>query len=591
MKKEQAMKIRKIKTILLAGVLVFESIFAGIGTVNAQTVSENGIAAEESTSMDVSVSENVAVSENDVTEEVAERKNLQVQSEQAVAEKAAIKYSGTDGGVNWSIDENGHLLLTGDGDYEGDPDWTSTIYRDEIRTATVKVKNMTSAHDMFYFCENLKSVDFTGFDTSKVTDMSDMFYWCYYLEEVDFSHFDTSNVTNMSGMFSFCVCLEKLDLSYFNTSNVINMNQMFSYCDGLKELNLSSFNTSKVTSMCGMFDTCKLLTELNVSHFDTSNVTNMNYLFFENISLGYLDISTWNMAKVEDTSYMLSGTERLAVVKLPNLPKELQFESFYVDEANNITKVAKANAGKKTYRLMEYAESYCGKNGHSYSLPVFTWAPDYSSAQVYLECTREDCFFHTDHKTLKLNAVVTKTTVNPTTEKEGEIRYTATAAYNGKTYTEVKKISIPKLEAKPVGTAMEFTNTFYRVVKTGKTPELAYIGPKNKRAKKVTIPASVTIEGVTYKVTSVAAGALKNYKNLTKVTIGKNVTKIGKNAFYGCKKLKTIVIKSKKLKSVEKNALKGIKKNATIDVPNSKKKAKKKLLKSKTGYKKTMSVK
>ena len=114
---------------------------------------------------------------------------------------------------------------------------------------------------------------------------------------------------------------------------------------------------------------------------------------------------------------------------------------------------------------------------------------------------------------------------------------------------------------------------------------------KNKKVKKVTIPSTVKIDGVTYKVSSVATGALKNYKNLTKVTVGKNVTKIGKNAFYGCKKLKKIVIKSKKLKSVGKNALKGIKKNATIDVPNSKKKAYKKLFKAKTGYKKTMTVK
>ena len=70
------------------------------------------------------------------------------------------------------------------------------------------------------------------------------------------------------------------------------------------------------------------------------------------------------------------------------------------------------------------------------------------------------------------------------------------------------------------------------MVKAGKTPELAYVGPKNKKVKTVKIPAVVKIDGVSYKVTAVADGALKNYKNLTKVTVGKNITKIGKNAFY-----------------------------------------------------------
>ena len=47
------------------------------------------------------------------------------------------------------------------------------------------------------------------------------------------------------------------------------------------------------------------------------------------------------------------------------------------------------------------------------------------------------------------------------------------------------------------------------------------------------------------------------------------VTKIGKKAFYGCKKLKTITIKSKKLnsKSVGAQAFKGLYKKAVIKVP------------------------
>ena len=99
------------------------------------------------------------------------------------------------------------------------------------------------------------------------------------------------------------------------------------------------------------------------------------------------------------------------------------------------------------------------------------------------------------------------------------------------------------------------------------------------------------VSGVTYKVTSIAKKAFKNNKKLKKVTIGANITTIGANAFAGCKNLKTVDIKSKKLKSVGKNAFKGIHKKAVFKVPAKKLKAYKKLLNSKAGIKKTMKIK
>ena len=72
-------------------------------------------------------------------------------------------------------------------------------------------------------------------------------------------------------------------------------------------------------------------------------------------------------------------------------------------------------------------------------------------------------------------------------------------------------------------------------------------------------------------------------KKISKITIGKNIEKIGKNAFNGCKNLKYIVIKTNKLtnKMVGKNAFKGIDSKVTIKVPGNKVKAYKKIIKSK----------
>lgn len=123
-----------------------------------------------------------------------------------------------------------------------------------------------------------------------------------------------------------------------------------------------------------------------------------------------------------------------------------------------------------------------------------------------------------------------------------------------------------------------------------KNPTVTYVKPK-KNVKKVSIPATITVKGVKYKVTAVSKNAFKNNKKVKQVTIDKNVKNIGKNAFYGCKNLKKVTIKTTKLtqKTVGKNAFKGIHKKATIKVPKKKLNAYKKLLKN-AGISKSVKV-
>lgn len=172
-------------------------------------------------------------------------------------------------------------------------------------------------------------------------------------------------------------------------------------------------------------------------------------------------------------------------------------------------------------------------------------------------------------------------------------------------------------KAKPVGTKQkDSTGTTYKVTDAkSKIPTVQYVAPNSNATSIVTIPATVTIDKVTYKVTSIADNAFKGNKkikkmvigdniisigknafakcaNLTSITIGKNVIKIGKNAFSGCKKLKSVLIKSKKLttKSVAKGAFSGIGKKTVVKVPKSMYKTYKKLLLAK-GLNKKVKVK
>lgn len=174
------------------------------------------------------------------------------------------------------------------------------------------------------------------------------------------------------------------------------------------------------------------------------------------------------------------------------------------------------------------------------------------------------------------------------------------------------KPSVPKKGTKIKGND---GSTYIVTSGKGKTPTVQYTAPKSTAKGTVTIPATVTIDKVTYKVTSIADNAFKNNKKITKVVIGnnivsigknafakctklvsviigKNVIKIGKDAFAGCKKLKKIVIKTKKLtkKSVAKGAFRSVGKKVVVQVLKSEYKAYKKLLRAK-GLSKKVKIK
>ncbi len=63
---------------------------------------------------------------------------------------------------------------------------------------------------------------------------------------------------------------------------------------------------------------------------------------------------------------------------------------------------------------------------------------------------------------------------------------------------------------------------------------------ESKTAKTLVIADTVEANDKTYKVTAITDDACKGMSKLTKVTIGKNVTRIGKSAFSNCKVLKAV---------------------------------------------------
>ncbi len=173
--------------------------------------------------------------------------------------------------------------------------------------------------------------------------------------------------------------------------------------------------------------------------------------------------------------------------------------------------------------------------------------------------------------------------------------YKDSVAYN---YAKQNNISV-KLIVDPAkkGTTLTVSSKKLEVIVTSsskKNPTVTVTKIMDKKAKKLTIPATVKVKGVTYKVTAISDRAFKGNKKLKTVTIGSNVTKIGIGAFYGCKNLKKITVTAGKLTTINRSVFKGIKKNATITVKGTKKAKtalKKQLKKKSIGYVKTWKIK
>ena len=139
-------------------------------------------------------------------------------------------------------------------------------------------------------------------------------------------------------------------------------------------------------------------------------------------------------------------------------------------------------------------------------------------------------------------------------------------------------ISIEKLAYPKAGTSYTISGNEYKVSKPGAEVILV---KTSKTTKNVTVPAQIYAQGITYKVTSIGAKAFNNNKKLTKVTIGTNIVKINSNAFFNCKNLKTVTIKSVRLtkKAANKKAFKNVHKKLVIRVPKKVKKIYKKIFK------------
>ncbi len=148
---------------------------------------------------------------------------------------------------------------------------------------------------------------------------------------------------------------------------------------------------------------------------------------------------------------------------------------------------------------------------------------------------------------------------------------------------------LPKVPA--AGSTRTIKGVTYKVTKSDKSKGTVSVVKHKKKTASCTIPQTIKWNSYTFQVTEVSSSAFANEKKLKKVIIGKNITKIGKNAFRGCQNLKTIDIRSQQLKtnSIGKNAFAKGNTDPQVKVPAGKKGTYKKLL-IKSGISKNLTI-
>ncbi len=401
----------------------------------------------------------------------------------------------------------------------------------------------------------------------------------------DFTEIDLTGVqNNISGclqhFLSFNNSLENIIWGDFdirgNSSNPIKSIEYLCYqCPKLKELDLSSFDTRNMTYMCEIVTDCESLESVNLRGVSFANFRT------DGANLMYFGLDD---CKKLQSVYAPVGVSANATYKLPGTFKDSNGNEYTQLPAKLttsilLTRVADDEITGRLARLKKTTETVATENS-SGNRNVQENVKDKKTTSVVVQNKDSEvkqnvapAKDNTSATPDQNNTAYTPATTEPnaTTAQNASPAQETPAASSTKVTEEAtisestdgqKKSEPIVIKGATVGTKITVSGIKYQV--TGKNA-VKCIGISTK-GKSTTVPASVKINGKIYRVTAVESNSYKNNKNITKASLGANVTRIGANAFLNCKNLKELKIYGNNLKSIGKNCVKGIKKGASITI-------------------------
>lgn len=245
--------------------------------------------------------------------------------------------------------------------------------------------------------------------------------------------------------------------------------------------------------------------------------------------------------------------------------------SYFANAKGTAATTVSASAGKAVSLNVQELQNFMGNGSKN--------ATDRAAATTALAKAQLTTVNTSTGKRKNISGAVTsaKGTASVTFKKPGTYLVSATpaaGAYTASPFVFVKVSAAKGYTAKVAGAKYTVTSASKKTVTYVKAPT---------GKKTVKVPAAVKLaDGKTYKVTKIAAKAFKSNKTVTKVVVGRNVTKIAKSAFYHMPKLRTVQVASKHLKraATVKASFKGSKLKSTLKVTTAKGVAKKYVKKS-----------
>ena len=143
-----------------------------------------------------------------------------------------------------------------------------------------------------------------------------MFSGMSNLRELDLSSFDTSRVTSFYQMFMGASSLKKLDLSGFKTSKIKVMVEMFKNMISLEEVDLSNFDMLKVEQIGEMFDGDVKLRTIYATSDLIPGGKNFDWL---GVFRGCVNLVGGNGSKMAESELPLSGHDWMRIDR-PGVP-------------------------------------------------------------------------------------------------------------------------------------------------------------------------------------------------------------------------------------------------------------------------------
>lgn len=176
---------------------------------------------------------------------------------------------------------------------------------------------VTDATNMFCLNSNLTSLP--AIVIQNCPSLYAMFYKCSSLTYIDGRNFDLSKTTNMENFTWQCQNLVTVDTTGWNVSNVNNIYTMFINAQALTNIiGIEDWNVSNVKTMISVFHTCKSLTNLDLSKWNVENVTTIWWLFNGCTTLQTLDLSNWNLVNCIDYSEPFKNCSALSEIRIEN---------------------------------------------------------------------------------------------------------------------------------------------------------------------------------------------------------------------------------------------------------------------------------